>query len=354
MSVAEISAKLDVSGLMAKGHRVLVQACSCRDNVGLQQGMQWLVDTLALPNAGRHTAASGTGPDAVAVTTVDDAQQPLSAQEQLLREWLEREDSPDDVFLQEFNTYTLDKWDHYTHLRVAWLLLTRHGRQQGMDLIFNGIQSFIQNSPRTQRSDTGRGTTFHQTMTYFWVHMVHYAIESSNRASLLSHNLALNPLLNKFATGHALERSDANALQMQAAGKPVLHSSPLIHGASAGSNVQKYDKNDWAAEEFRRERAAAAASDDLERNYKAHPTESPPPPPPPPPSANGMHYSRTKDALDSNAVPFAAKTLELHPFKRFLLLNPVLSNGGYFLEFYSRERILLDPTARSQVCSTNP
>jgi hypothetical protein len=39
----------------------------------------------------------------------------------------------------------------------------------------------------------------------------------------------------------------------------------------------------------------------------------------------------------------------LLPFKRFLLLNPVLSNGGYFLEFYSRERILLDPTARSQV-----
>jgi hypothetical protein len=304
--------------------------------------MHWLVDTLALPNAGRHTA--GTGTDAVAVATVDNAQQELSAQEQLLREWLEREDAPDDVFLQEFNTYTLDKWDHYTHLRVAWLLLTRHGRQQGMDLIFNGIRSFIQNSPRTQRSDTGRGTTFHQTMTYFWVHMVHYAIESGNRFSLRSHNITLDPLLNKFATDHALERSGSVALQMQAADKSVhsYHSSPLIHAASAGSNVQKYDKNDWAAEEFRRERAAAAAPDDRQPDYKAHPTESPPPPP----SAND---SRIEDALHSNSVTVAANTPQLPPFKRFLLLNPALSNGGYFLEFYSRDRMLVDPAARSQV-----
>jgi hypothetical protein len=36
---------------------------------------------------------------------------------------------------------------------------------QGKDLIFTGIRNFIANSPRTKRSDTSRGTTFHETMT---------------------------------------------------------------------------------------------------------------------------------------------------------------------------------------------
>jgi hypothetical protein len=222
MSVEEVTAKLDVSGLRSKGHRVHVQACSCRLGTGLDDGMQWLVRTLALPDAGRHPAAGAAAPAAPA--------QPVSAQEQLLGEWLERQDSPDDDFLQQFNSYTLDKWDHYTHLRVAWLLLTRHCRQQGMRLIFSGIKAFIENSALTQRKDTGRGTTFHETMTYFWAHMVHYCIVRSE--------FSWSP-------------------------RPVV-------------------------------------------------------------------------------IPSDA-------FKRFLFLNPALSNGGLFLEFYSRERMLLDPTARSEV-----
>lgn len=182
MSVEEITAKLDVAGLRAKGHHVHVQSCSCNRNFGLHEGMQWLVDILATPNAGRHPSAV----DAVAAASANAPPQQLSAQEQMLHEWLERVDLPDDVFLQQFDTYTLDKWDHYTHLRVAWLLLSRHGRQQGMDLIFNGIKSFIQHSPHTQRKDTARGTTFHQTMTYFWVHMVHFSMQRAQAAFRLA------------------------------------------------------------------------------------------------------------------------------------------------------------------------
>ena len=264
MSIAEITAKLDVEGLRAKGHRVHVQGCSVTLDTGLEEGMQWLAATLALPNAGRHP----TGSDAIAAAAGDPPSQEMGAQEQLLHEWLERHDAPDDVFLQQFNTYTLDKWDHYTHLRIAWLLLTRHGRKQGMELIFGGIRSFIENSPHTQRKDTGRGTTFHQTMTYFWAHMVHFCIERMQaQYSFLSREM-----LDKYAPGHS-QRQQVAAEQEQA--------------------------------------AQSAASADA--------------------GCSGM------------SAP------ELPPFKRFLLLNPVLSNGGYFLEFYSRERMLLDPTARSQV-----
>jgi ADP-ribosylation factor protein 1 len=227
MSIEEITAKLDVVGLRRKGHLVHVQACSCRLDTGLREGLQWLVDTLALPDADRHPAAERSGADA-------DRAQPMSAQEKLLLEWLHRADAPDDEFLQHFASYTLDTWDHYTHLRIAWLLLTRHGRQRGIELIFSGIEAFIANSTLTQRQDTGRGGTFHQTMTYFWIHMVHYCMRRSE-------------------------------------------------GLGA---------------------------------WRPAPAEFP------------SHLS---------------------PFKQFLLLNPVLCDGGFFLQFYSRERMLLDPSARTQV-----
>lgn len=76
--------------------------------------------------------------------------------------WLEVVDEPDDEFLKKFDTFTLEKWDHRTHLRIAWVLLTRHGRRQGMKKIFDGIKKYIELSGKTRN-------TFHETMTYFWV-----------------------------------------------------------------------------------------------------------------------------------------------------------------------------------------
>jgi hypothetical protein len=86
----------------------------------------------------------------------------MDKQEELLTKWLEVQDEPDDLFLEKLKNYTLDTWDHRTHLRIAWLYLTREGRRNGMKLIFDGIKNFIANSPRTN------GKTFHETMTYFW------------------------------------------------------------------------------------------------------------------------------------------------------------------------------------------
>lgn len=55
-------------------------------------------------------------------------------------------------------------------------MVTKHGADpssadsrllclQGMARIFSGIKAFIENSPRTKRG-SGRGTTFHETLTY--------------------------------------------------------------------------------------------------------------------------------------------------------------------------------------------
>lgn len=88
----------------------------------------------------------------------------------LLEKWLEIEDEGDEEFLEKLIQFKLESWDHRTHLRIAWLYLNKYGRREGMKLIFSGISNFIRNSERTRK------TTFHETMTYFWVHMVHYAI----------------------------------------------------------------------------------------------------------------------------------------------------------------------------------
>jgi hypothetical protein len=80
--------------------------------------------------------------------------------------WLEVEDEPDELFLEKLANCTLDSWDHRTHLRIAWTMLKKYGRREGMKKIFDAISHFIQNSPRASK------TTFHETMTYFWVHMV--------------------------------------------------------------------------------------------------------------------------------------------------------------------------------------
>lgn len=174
-----------------------IQPCVALTGEGLYEGLDWLYH--ALTDKSKTSSATNTTPPPPPTEAVEKEKEPeaQNPQEKLLTEWLERVDDPDDIFIEKFTSYTLDSWDHYTHLRIAWLYLNRQGRQEGMKLIFSGIKSFIENSPRTKASSTNtRGTTFHETMTYFWVHVVHYAMiatklpENSFKAFIL-----MNPQL---------------------------------------------------------------------------------------------------------------------------------------------------------------
>lgn len=79
----------------------------------------------------------------------------------------------DDEFLKRFESCTLTSWSHKTHLRVTWLYLIRDGRRTGVNKIFNGIKNFMQNCSIVQK------TSFHFTMTYFWIQMIDLAIAKS-------------------------------------------------------------------------------------------------------------------------------------------------------------------------------
>eukprot|EP01097_Dermamoeba_algensis_P009806 TRINITY_DN7047_c0_g1_i1.p1 TRINITY_DN7047_c0_g1~~TRINITY_DN7047_c0_g1_i1.p1 ORF type:complete len:378 (-),score=52.38 TRINITY_DN7047_c0_g1_i1:756-1889(-) len=85
-------------------------------------------------------------------------------------EYLKREDENTDEFLEKLYNYQLESWDHYTHLRIAWELITRYGIKDGTMKVEDALRSFIINSSRTN------GKSFHPTMTRFWCHMIAYAI----------------------------------------------------------------------------------------------------------------------------------------------------------------------------------
>ncbi|KAF8754331.1 SET (Su(var)3-9, Enhancer-of-zeste, Trithorax) domain [Rhizoctonia solani] len=91
-----------------------------------------------------------------------------------LNSWVERasEDIAPDEFLASFEAINLPSWDHYTHIRIAYTILNTYGRQKGKKMIFDGIEKYIRTSAQT----TGR--TFHITMTYFWIQIVHFGIQS--------------------------------------------------------------------------------------------------------------------------------------------------------------------------------
>jgi ADP-ribosylation factor protein 1 len=95
----------------------------------------------------------------------------------------------DDEFLKQFESCTLTHWSHKTHLRMAWLYLIRDGRRVGLNKIFDGIKHFIQNS------QVSRKTTFHFTMTYFWIQMIDLAIAQSPKDIHFEEFLRINPHL---------------------------------------------------------------------------------------------------------------------------------------------------------------
>ncbi|KAJ3735968.1 ADP-ribosylation factor [Lentinula guzmanii] len=92
-----------------------------------------------------------------------------------LNEWISRaqsESTTEEDFLTQFHSINLPSWDHYTHIRLAYVILTTFGRQKGKNMIFTGIEKYINQSSKTQT----RSRTFHVTMTYFWIQIVHFGI----------------------------------------------------------------------------------------------------------------------------------------------------------------------------------
>ncbi|CAE8672420.1 unnamed protein product, partial [Polarella glacialis] len=72
----------------------------------------------------------------------------------------------EEVTLQQFTDGELKHWGHRERLLLSWLLIQRHGRREAIRLLFQGARRILQGN-------------FHETTLYFWMHMVHYAIQAT-------------------------------------------------------------------------------------------------------------------------------------------------------------------------------
>jgi ADP-ribosylation factor 1/2 len=87
------------------------------------------------------------------------------------QDWINRPlATTDEQFLKQLDDFTLDIWDHYTHVRIAWVLIKRLGLCEGFAKVESSIQSYIANSSSTD------GKSFHSTMTRFWCHVIAFNI----------------------------------------------------------------------------------------------------------------------------------------------------------------------------------
>lgn len=77
----------------------------------------------------------------------------------------------DDEFLRAFFSLTLPHtgFHHRDHLRLAWLVVRRHGAGAAVDLVGAGIRRFA-----AAHGPAGR---YHETLTAFWVRVVAHAVE---------------------------------------------------------------------------------------------------------------------------------------------------------------------------------
>jgi hypothetical protein len=95
----------------------------------------------------------------------------------------------DDEFLRLFHESNLpgEEFRHRGHLRLAWLVLSRHQRGEAERIVAHEIQQFA--------VADGASGKYHDTLTRFWVHLVGHAMENAKDAGSIDELLARFPFL---------------------------------------------------------------------------------------------------------------------------------------------------------------
>ncbi|KAF6765435.1 hypothetical protein DFP72DRAFT_203537 [Ephemerocybe angulata] len=144
-----------------------------KPHVGLWEAFGWLALALDIAKSTNKVSEVSGEPPARPSQKLNLREPSTLAKK--LEEWLQRTESgssPEEL-IEQFNAYTLPSWDHYTHIRLAFVIIAAHGRQKGKDLLFTGLASYIEHNAQKQTNARG----FHFTMTYFWIQIVHFAIQ---------------------------------------------------------------------------------------------------------------------------------------------------------------------------------
>ncbi len=95
----------------------------------------------------------------------------------------------DGEFLRPFHDGNLsgEEFRHRGHLRLAWLVLSRHGKDDAERIVAREIQKFA--------VANGAQNRYHDTLTRFWVRLVGHAMENAPDAGSTDALLSMFPFL---------------------------------------------------------------------------------------------------------------------------------------------------------------
>jgi type VI protein secretion system component VasK len=95
----------------------------------------------------------------------------------------------DNEFLKLFHEGALtgDEFRHRGHLRLAWLVLSRHPRDEAEQIVASEIRRFA--------VANGASNRYHDTLTRFWVRLLSHAMENARDARSIDEMLSVFPFL---------------------------------------------------------------------------------------------------------------------------------------------------------------
>lgn len=95
----------------------------------------------------------------------------------------------DREFLQLFHDASLqrEEFRHKGHLRLAFLILSRHRREEAERIVAREIRRFA--------AASGAANRYHDTLTRFWVWLVGHVMENVPKAESIDELLARFPFL---------------------------------------------------------------------------------------------------------------------------------------------------------------
>ena len=80
----------------------------------------------------------------------------------------------DATLLQQFESLTLPfkQWTHRTHIKVAYLYLTRHPFDEALSRMREGIKAYN----AANKVPEGPTVGYHETMTHAWMRLIHLLV----------------------------------------------------------------------------------------------------------------------------------------------------------------------------------
>lgn len=79
------------------------------------------------------------------------------------------------------------RFGHHEHLRLAWLVIDRHGPELAVEIVGDGI--------RRMAAAQGKAALYNETITRFWVRLLAHVREAHNPASGVDDAIAAVPML---------------------------------------------------------------------------------------------------------------------------------------------------------------